>query len=410
MKQEILDLIDIYENKEKYRQRISDAACPESISDLVEMSNLRSKIDFGKDRQRGELLKLNEIFLKELAGIKNRLGEKFFKLQEAVFPAPLFALPKEFPAYGDDLILQSDFSEPKIIVHDLRTLEGPNTESQSSYRLPDTPEIFPGEPEFEIDSVKDPYFDGFPLEVVVLGQHDPDRELARKKDPDFLFLCKKLVFFRYTMKWYEFLKKWHISRDWNGNLSYLPVLPAVMIETDYKNQNLPIVIRLGAWATEDDLKNTWSSVKRIMKDEHIKRESESKNIIRDYSWYLMNKDEKMSPAKIARFWAKKFPKELDLEVIKKVTRDEENFEDVPLEERLEEVLSDDPKMAELRGRFIEARKAHIRIDLKDNVKKSIKNLSKKINRLDPEEWGRNRKRLLQKADPPTAGAKITRSK
>jgi hypothetical protein len=113
----------------------------------------------------------------------------------------------------------------------------------------------------------------------------------------------------------------------------------------------------------------------------------------------MNKEDATSPSKIAHFWAGKFPKEIDLEVIEKVTRHEDTFEKVPLEERLEEVLSEDPKMAELRGKFIEARKAFIRIGLKDKVKKSIKKTEKKIKRLGSENWDRNRIKVFHRGEP-----------
>jgi hypothetical protein len=40
-----------------------------------------SRIDFDKKEQRTELLKRNERFLNELNGIKDRLGQKFFKVR-----------------------------------------------------------------------------------------------------------------------------------------------------------------------------------------------------------------------------------------------------------------------------------------------------------------------------------------
>jgi len=422
MKQEILDLIDIYENEEIYRQRISDAAHKELIPDIAEALNLQSKISFGKNRQRAELLKLNEIFLKELSGIINRLGEKFFKLNEEEFPALALESPETFFTYGDDLISSSDFLKPKIIIHDLIWLEGPNSEPQSIYYLPDTSEISPGEPvfglepgnryepTFEIDPPKDPYFDGFPLEVVTVSRNDKDFD--RIKEPEFLFRCKKKVFERYCIKWIEFLEKWHISCNWDGDLDnlHLHSLPSVIIERDNKYKNLPIVIRLGAWATLNDLKKTWPTVERLMKEARLYRERESDNFIRDLSWYRMNKEEGMSPAKIARFWADKFPKEIDREIIEKITRDDDTFENVDLEDRLKEVLSGDPNLTELRDRFKEERALFLRNGLKEKVKKSIKNLSEKINRFGSEKWDRNQKRLLQRAVPPKDRDKILLAK
>lgn len=91
MKQEIEDLIEIYGNRKKYQQRITDLSrindpSMDKLSTLLEKHKIKDKIDFGKNRQRAEMLKQNELFLKELSGIKNRLGEKFFRLMEETIP------------------------------------------------------------------------------------------------------------------------------------------------------------------------------------------------------------------------------------------------------------------------------------------------------------------------------------
>jgi hypothetical protein len=386
MKQEILDLIDIYENEPKYQDRISDTGQKQPIPDMAEALNLQDKINFGKNRQRAELLKLNEVFLKELSGIKNRLGEEFLKFIEDV--------DNSFPRdYREDL-LKSNFAEPKVVISHSFSDEHGN-EGEVFY-LPGTRIEGDGFPESEVYE-EDSYFKGQPLEWVVV----PEYELFNTNidDPKFRFRCKEKVFIRYISKWFGFLTKWHISHLWNGDLEYLHVhsLPSISIEIDRDNQNLPIRICLGAWATLEDLKREWPNVEKLMKDERIYRERESDNFLRDLIWYQLSKNEAMSPLKIAHFWAKKFPKEIDLEAIEKVTKDEETFEGVPIEERLEEVLSDDPKMAELRGRFIEARNDFIHTGLKDKVRKSIRKTEEKIKRLGSEEWDRNRQRLFKAA-------------
>ena len=409
MKQEILDLIDIYENEEKYRQRISDITHKEPIPDIAEALNLQCKISFGKDRQRAELLKLNENFLKELSGIKNRLGDKFFKLMEEEIPEASMGDPAHFFNAVNDILVKSDFAKPRVVIV--------NAFSRSYdefydyvYYLPGTPMLGDEYPESEIDEV-DTFFSGRPLEwIVVVGstfpsdavfgiRHELSFNIEDMEDTKFSRKCKELVFKRYQDKWNEFLAKWHISINWNGDLKYLHLhsLPSVIVDRDNKNHNLPVIIHLGAWATSDDVKRAWPRIEAIMKEARIyrERESEDRLFIRDMIWFRMNTDEASSPSKIAQFWAKKFPEQIDLEVIERVTRDEETFGDVPLKECLEEVLSDDPKMAELRGRFIEARKAFIRIGLKDKVKKSIKKTEEKIKRLGSEDWDRNREKLLK---------------
>lgn len=400
MKPEIEDLIEIYGNKEKYRQRIIDVAKKTPIPDLAEALDVQDKINFGKNRQRAELLKQNEDFLKELSGIKNRLGEKFFKLMEDEITME----GNLIEASSEAALLKSDFAEPKIIIQLMSSPE-PGAELDIWYCLPGT---LPGTGS-EIDLMCDSFFDGPPLEWVIL---DEDNEIfnptcKRIETPAFKLRCKKKVFNRYLDKWIEFLTKWHISREWNGDLQYLYVhsLPSVIVERDDESHNLPVVIRLGAWATLEDVKEAWTTVERTMKEAHIYRERESENFLRDHIWSQLNKRESMSPLNIARFWAEKFPKEIDLEVIEKLARADDTFEKEKPEGLLEEINSD-PYMGELKGRFIEARKAFIKTGLKDRVKKSIKKTEEKIRRLGSEDWDRNRAKIFRRAEPvPKTGEK-----
>jgi len=406
MKPEIKNLVEIYGNREKYRQRITDLSkkkyqqprtdlYKDRLSDFLEKHEIESKIDFGKNRQRAELLKQNGSFLNELSGIKNRLGEKFFKLMEEEITVEGNISEAALEKASKDALLKSDFAEPKIIIRNVFIPED-GADPDYVFYLPDTPMLEDDSPESEIDLERDPLFDSPPLEWVILDELDPD--CIWIGTPLFMLQCKEEVFKRYLDRWNAFLTKWHISTSWNGDVSCLHnhTLPSVIVEHDVKNYNLPVVIRVGAWAILEDVKEAWATVERTMKEARVYRERESENFLRDYIWYQLNKKDAMSPLSIARFWAEKFPKEFDLEVIEKVTRDENTFEDVPMEERLEEVLSDDPKMAELRGKFIEARRTFIRTGLKDKVKKSIKKTEEKIKRLGSEEWDRNRSRLFKK--------------
>lgn len=374
MQPETEELIEIYGNIEKHRQRIADAAKRAPIPDIPEVHNAQDKLNFGKNRQRAEILKLNDAFLKELSGIKNRLGEKFFRVMEGEL----------IEAGSKAALLKSDFAEPKIAIEQAFTPDYSEYPAYLYY-LPGTRISEDGFPESEIDLGRDSFFNDQPLEWVIMHEYDPDYKQIGT--PSFKLRCMEEVYNRYLDKWNEFLTKWHISIDWNGDLQYLHLhsLPSVIVERDDKNHNLPVVIRLGAWATSDDIKRAWPRVEEIMKEAQIFRERESEVIIfiRDICWFRMNKKDAILPSKIAHFWAEKFPKEINLEVIEKVTRDEDSFENVPLEERLEEVLSEDPKMAELRGRFFEARKIFIRSGLKDKVKKSIKKTEKRIKRSAP---------------------------
>ena len=384
MKPEIEDLIEIYGNKERYMQRIEEAIHLAPIPDIAEARNLQAKIQFGKDRQRGELLKQNKVFLNELEQIKNRLGEKFFKL--------LDSLADNLEQYGD-ILSKADVAEPIILL--AAWLPSEHSEfPEVFYYLPGTRKDNDGRPESIVKPGKDPLFDGLPLEWIILDEKEfhPEKMGTAK----FIALRKIEVFYKYWGGWSRFLEKWHISTNWDGDLQCLHVhsLPTLIVELDRDHHNLPVVIRLGAWATTDDIQRAWPRVKEIMKEARIFRERESDNFLRDYIWYQLNKKDAMSPLSIARFWAEKFPKEIDLKIVEEITKNEDTFEKVPLEKRLEEVLSGDLQMAELKGRFIEDRKAFIKTGLKDKVKKSIKKIEEKIKRLGSEDWDRNRLKLL----------------
>ena len=422
MKQEILDLIDIYEHEEIYQQQIAEAK-KERIPNIPKILELHGKINFDKNRQRAELLKLNDIFLNELKGIKNRLGKKFFETRMEEIPEAAQESPRSFYEYGDQLISNSDFTEVRIIISELEFIEGPNSEPINRYYRPDPIEMFPGgpliglepgagiqDPRLEVELPKDPHFNGTLLEAVIVDINDVNLDEIR--NPKFLLDCKKTIFKRYSDKWQEFVMKWHISSDWNGELEYLSFhsLPSLMIEIDHKNQNLPIIIRLGAWATLDDIKKSWPTVERQMDEARLYRERESDNFLRDLTWYRMNKDEEMSPAAIAQFWAARFSKEIDLETIEKITRDDPTFANVDPEERLKEALSGDTNLSELRDRFKEERALFLRYGLKDKVKKSIKNLAKKIDRIGSEYWDRNRKSPFHRAVSPKDRDRILQAK
>lgn len=413
MKKEIEDLIEIYENREKYQEAADNALKAEPLPRLAEGLNILNNISFGKNRQRAELLKLNENFLKELSGIKNRLGDKFFRLMEEEIPEAAIGDPALFFHAADDIMLKSDFAEPKVILSHTFVFEREDFPSSVFY-LPGTLIGTNDWPESTVEE-EDPYFAGDPLEWVIV----PDYELTHNiklDDPKFKFQCKKQVFTNYQNKWNEFLTKWHISGNWNGDLENLHVhsLPSVIVESDRKNHNTPVIIHVGVSATEDDLRRAWPQVEEIMKEARVfrVREPKDKPFLRDLIWYRLNKEESLSPSKIARDWAKRCRREIDLELIEKLIKHEPEFEKETPEGLLEEVNSDSSAgMAELRGRFLEARKAFVQTGLKDQVKKSIKNTEKKIMRLSSEEWDRNRARLLfERAVAPKDAEKILRER
>jgi hypothetical protein len=111
MKPEIEELIELYKNREEDQARMDVAAKAQAIPELAEFLNVQNKITFDRRRQRAELLKLNERFLEELSGIKNRLGEKFFKLLEEEIGSVDYESPAKFFAASRNIVAESDFAE-----------------------------------------------------------------------------------------------------------------------------------------------------------------------------------------------------------------------------------------------------------------------------------------------------------
>jgi hypothetical protein len=365
MKSDIERLIEEYRSQKDSKGKAREAA----------------KVESGKDGQRVKLLKQNEVFLTEFNTIKARLGQKFFSLLET--PAPDAAAHRE-------AVLNSDFAEPRFVI-ERYVLAKEDLEFEYYYASLGGIPYDEGKAFSDLDY--DQVFNGPAPELIVIPEHQLDEiDIWTKEHKDW---SKIEVYNRFYKAWQSFLEKWHIAISWKGDLGslHLHSVPSVIVELDAKNHNLPVVIRVGAWATRDDVGDAWPAVRKKMKEAHVYMARKNDNARRDEIWHKQNRRLEMSPLQIAREWAKRFPKEIDLEVIKKLTMKEETFMGVAPEEVLEEVLSGDPSMAELKGRFIEARKAYISSGLRDRIKKSIQATERKIKRLGSEDWDRNRERL-----------------
>lgn len=361
---ELENLLEVYANKDKYLGELKSLNDPQQNKklSLAERFNalfeLQHRLDFGKKRQSGWLLKYNDDFLNELSSIKSRLGENFFKILEEV--------EYDQPGELDIFLRSSDFVEPTITTEAELLATLPLDSNTSDIQLP-----------------KDPYFLCTHLDFIVFE----DEELEQKNVDKSLRLrkCKVKIFFRYLNKWQEFCVKWNLSIEWSGNIDYLQFQtpPALKVQQDKTNRNYPIVIRLGKWATRDDLEKTWETVERLMQQIGLWREREGEKFLRDLIWFQLNKKINWPPSKIAEYWVSKFPREYDLNILKKAMKKEwqyDEYNDKDWADLLVKIYSRNKDVEEFRTKFLIERSVYLKTGLRERIKKSLAKINKQIKR------------------------------
>lgn len=284
----------------------------QKIKELIE----KSMEDFDRDTQRYELLLRNKNFSKELKDTKKKLGgDIFFKVRDIRF-----------------FEIMSDLSKKNILlIHD-----------------------YPKNP---IDkSVK-----SHPINSM----------------PTFAITQKlKILQEEYIPLWETFCKRWHISSEWDGNMSSLrgnlkgPV-ELQIVENKEKGVSA-IIIKIDNWTIRDDIHEIWGEVEKYQ-NEIWKKEEKRTNFARDLCWYDLSKKYGLKLTEIAKIWIDKFPDEIDILVIRRIKKeiDKEDFKgrDLTYEELLHAVKSG--FLAEkYRDYFMEIRNFYI--TGKSTSRKSIK--------------------------------------
>jgi hypothetical protein len=232
----------------------------QEIKELIE----NSRKDFDRDAQRYELLKRNNSFVKELEKTTKKLeGEIFFKVRDM----------------GHEEIM-SDLSEKNILLIN----DYPKTPTHKS--------------------------GGLSWKYLT-----PDSGIRQKI---------KIFFDNYIPRWETFCERWHISSNWDGNMSSLrenlkgPV--ELKIIKDEEKGISSIIIRIDNWTILDDIKEIWGEIKKYQ-NEIWKKEEKRTKFARDLCWYELSKKRGLKPAEIAKIWIDKFPDEIDLIVIRRIKKE-----------------------------------------------------------------------------------------
>jgi len=327
-------------------------------------------LDYDPESQRAELLKRNKTFLQELEGIRNRLGNRFFELYSF-----LEGMSKLKKATSNNVLLIEDWPKPSIIEteRDYESIAQGHIEH-----------LFKGDTgrECEICEIpRDSYFRGDrDLNAVLISE-------GEHRSKEALLKMKWIVLDRYISKWWEFCNKWNIDGKWEGKLSTLPEFmnPLVTIDENTKNPYLPICINIGPRTSLRDLQEKWPDIERIQKALPTVAPAKSQNFWRDLLWYDLNKKYKQSAGNIAQYWAEKFPKEIDFLAIKSARREAgiELTED-DTRELLYDIYDGTAPTDIIRlfeyHRNLCMKWPHYR--LADLIKKAIKNLKERVDRLE----------------------------
>jgi len=289
-----------------------------------------SKKPFHIENQRAELLKRNEMFLKELEGRSKRLGKEFFKIKE-LSRENLEELSK------DNILLKLDYPKVKIMQIDCPVEEAKYANILSAYYGYDSDRY---DPISEIE--KDSFFESRDIDTILV--YDEDLDNIRTK-----IEFKLTVLDGYKEEWKRFCIKWHINNKWNGDLSNL---------SEYQYPH---------------------------------KERKRSNFNRDLCWYDLNKKKGYSPGGIAKLWLNYRPEDIDRLVATKIIKKYEILKGVSIADFLEEILSDDPEIKEIRDDFEEEKKIYATGQVGrakftprfiDVIKKAINRMDKRIKRLN----------------------------
>lgn len=294
-----------------------------------------SKKPFHIENQRGELLKRNEMFLKELEGISKRLGKEFFKTKE-------LSREKLGELSNDNILLKLDYPKVKIMEIDCPVEEA---------ELADFYKEFWGSPKEIYDPLseieRDSFFESRDIDTILV--YDKDLDNIRTK-----IEFKLTVLDRYKKEWKIFCVKWRIDNKWNGNLSNL----LISIGFDYRS---------------------------------LYKKGKGSNFNRDLCWYDLNKKKGYSPGGIAKLWLKYRPEDIDKLVAQKIKRKYKISKGMSISDFLKKIKSDDPRMKEIRDDFEEEKKIYATGQVGrakftprfiDVIKKAINRMDKRIKRLD----------------------------
>ncbi|MDW7759007.1 MAG: hypothetical protein SCM96_00015 [Acidobacteriota bacterium] len=348
--------------------RTKKAPPPDAAIQRIEEYKARTD-PYSPSEQQAELLKRKNDFLEELEGIKNRLGDGFFSVcnEEEIIELPeiKFLDPqRDMSIYKPSLKVAEKesaiFSRLKKAYPPFNIIDDYNDNRQMRCNIRRNYDGRCKKNECDVCMIeRDSYFFSEPDLNTVLVPDDVDCEAE-----EILLQMHIFVYKRYEKKWTEFCRKWHLQPSWNGKLDNFKkhLDPPVKLIQDrigfrlLRDPAFPIYICIGPWTRKNDIAKVWDEVEEMQKNIYEKQPEKFKTFARDLCWYDL-KAAGLSPGKIAKIWEELFPEMID-ELSRKPNNPPEFFE--------------------------ADREAYLAGDhspFKDLIKKSIRNIDRKIKAL-----------------------------
>lgn len=346
------------------------------MGNKINKSIKRNRQPFGRKEQRAELLRRNEIFLRQFKQILGIVGKEFFKVKN-------ISEAKLLEESSNNKLLELNYPKVKKKVEPF-FYDEEETGEQGFSSTKIAPDKYDQYIESTIDE-SDPL--SFLLDPNLVTTSDPS-------DKEITIRDRLAVLHGYKNLWETFCDRWHIDVNWDGKLGHLSRFqrPYIQIAYNENNKIFPIIIRISSWTTQKDLRKNWKGVKGIQ-EKIFHKEKKSSNFSRDLYWYDLYKKGKTT-RDILELWADKCPEDIDKLVaqafIKNFKNKYKTLIGISISNFLEKLKSDDPDMKDIKEDYKSEKELYvtggtglgkISSRFQDLIKSTIKNFELKINRV-----------------------------
>ncbi|MFX1536939.1 MAG: hypothetical protein ACFFDI_22195 [Promethearchaeota archaeon] len=144
-------------------------------------------------------------------------------------------------------------------------------------------------------------------------------------------------------KYMKFMRKWHISSNWDGEIDslskFIKDTPIIIYDAlsaressvpSMKQEPLPdesefdyLYLKIDAWTSLDDIKKIWPRIQDLQKKIFDFKAEQKSNFGRDLCWYDLKKQFKLSYGQIAKLWSNHCPGDIDSILIKSFKKENE---------------------------------------------------------------------------------------
>lgn len=141
----------------------------------------------------------------------------------------------------------------------------------------------------------------------------------------------------------RFLRKWHISSNWDGEIDslskFIKDTPIIIYDAlsacestipSRELEPLPdesefnyLYLKIDAWTSLDDIKKIWPRIQDLKKKIFDFKAEQKSNFGRDLYWYDLKKQHKLSYGQIAKLWSNHCPGDIDSILIKSFKKENE---------------------------------------------------------------------------------------